>query len=140
MFGKIYISYFCLHLLFMCLRPNFSMFYASMSKSNVIFRFMVKKTLSMISFRFSYHNDEVWEKCNWKPNFSFLTIFFPHLFSGFLLYKLHNGHTDTNEQHPDKAEIDSFLAMSIWLRVIVREKFCFEQKFSRFVSKKFYQN
>ena len=39
-----------------------------------------------------------------------------------------------NKQHQDEAEINSFLAMcdTIWLPVIVWEKFCFEQKLSRF--------
>ena len=56
-----------------------------------------------------------------KAKVQFLKIFFSNFISGFLLYKLHNGHTDKNEQHQDEAEIDSFLAMcdTIWLPVIV---------------------
>ena len=37
----------------LCLRPHFSMFYASMSKSNSIFRFMVTKLLLMKPLAFT---------------------------------------------------------------------------------------
>ena len=79
----------------------------------------------------------MWEKCNWNPKFSFWKKFLLKiLFSGFLLYKLHNAHTDKNEQHQDEAGINSFIAMcdTMWLPVIVWETFCFEQKLSRFFS------